>query len=328
MSPGLQALLAGVIDYAGLFPPAKLPLEEAIRNYAHYRTEPESSMLGRFICPAARLAELAPFEELFRDGPPFVFSVLGRGGNSVEEFLDGMRADLEAIQAFRSRHQGRALVDVLEVKMSPELAETLLPAPIPSSGSLPSLPIADMNLTGLNVYVETELRLDWRPALVRVTSRLGYDNARFSQSGSTSTKMGFKLRCGGLEASAFPSAEQVASVLDACRTAAIPLKCTAGLHHPMRHFNSEIGTSMHGFLNVFGAGVLAHARRLEESRLQQIIEEEDPGAFRFDEAGFQWRDVRASMEEIVTARKVAVISFGSCSFDEPREDLLALGLLN
>ncbi|HYT90814.1 MAG TPA: hypothetical protein VEL76_19045, partial [Gemmataceae bacterium] len=66
MSPSLRALLSGIIDYAGLFPPAKLPLAEALRNYAGYRTEPDSWMLGRFICPAARLVELDPFlKELF-----------------------------------------------------------------------------------------------------------------------------------------------------------------------------------------------------------------------------------------------------------------------
>ena len=30
--PSVRAFLAGIIDYAGLFPPAKLPLEKAIRN--------------------------------------------------------------------------------------------------------------------------------------------------------------------------------------------------------------------------------------------------------------------------------------------------------
>jgi hypothetical protein len=58
MSPSLRELLNGIIDYAGLFPPANLPLDEAVRNYARYRTEPESWMLARFVCPARRLAEL------------------------------------------------------------------------------------------------------------------------------------------------------------------------------------------------------------------------------------------------------------------------------
>src|SRR5438105_6737048 len=81
MFASVRALLTGIVDYAGLFPPAELPLNEAIRNYARYRTAPESWMLGRFICPAARLTELSPYvEELFHDGRSLAVSALGRGG--------------------------------------------------------------------------------------------------------------------------------------------------------------------------------------------------------------------------------------------------------
>src|SRR5438067_11130110 len=58
MRQSLRALLEGVIDYAGLFPPAKLPLEQAVRNYARYHSEPESWMLARFVCPEKQLADL------------------------------------------------------------------------------------------------------------------------------------------------------------------------------------------------------------------------------------------------------------------------------
>ena len=40
MRGSLRALLTGIIDYAGLFPPARLPLDQAVRNYGRYRNEP------------------------------------------------------------------------------------------------------------------------------------------------------------------------------------------------------------------------------------------------------------------------------------------------
>jgi hypothetical protein len=138
---------------------------------------------------------------------------------------------------------------------------------------------------------------------------------------------GFKLRCGGLEASAFPSVEQVAFTLCACRDAGVPLKCTAGLHHPVRRFDAGLGTHMHGFLNVFLAGVLGHARRLGEEQFRAILAEEAAEHFAFDEQGCRWRDFRVSIEEIRAARQNGIISFGSCSFDEPRDDLRAMGWL-
>ena len=84
MNASLRALLTNVVDYAGLFPPAELSLDASIRNYARYRREPESWMLGRFICPATRLHELAPYVgELFASGPPLAVAAPGRGGKSL-----------------------------------------------------------------------------------------------------------------------------------------------------------------------------------------------------------------------------------------------------
>src|SRR5262249_48559888 len=100
MSASLRALLTGVIDYAGMFPPAKLPLEEAIRNYARYRKEPEGWMLGRFVCPTTRLADLLHYcLELFSDKPCLVSAVL-RGGSTANEFQSGRDQDIRALIEF------------------------------------------------------------------------------------------------------------------------------------------------------------------------------------------------------------------------------------
>jgi hypothetical protein len=83
---------------------------------------------------------------------------------------------------------------------------------------------------------------------------------------------------------------------------------------------------MHGFLNVLGAGVLAHARGLDEARLGEILRDENPAHFRFTDADLAWLDFTASVPEITAARQW-ILSFGSCSFDEPRDDLRDLHLL-
>ncbi|HXA50274.1 MAG TPA: hypothetical protein VNV86_08230 [Candidatus Acidoferrum sp.] len=58
MSEALRELLRGLIDYAGLFPPASLDVPDAVRNYRAYRSGPHAWMLGRFVVPAARVAEI------------------------------------------------------------------------------------------------------------------------------------------------------------------------------------------------------------------------------------------------------------------------------
>jgi hypothetical protein len=324
----MRALLSGIIDYAGLFPPAKLPLDQAIRNYVRYRQEPEHWMLGRFVCPAARLGELASFQEgLFQAGPPFVFSALGRGGNSAAEFLSGLQADLEEIATFRERHGGRVVVDVFEVRLPAELTRPntaqALAALLAEAGDV----LEAYGPAAITPFYEAALTADWREALAAVLGVLA-NGSRYSSGQRQSCRpAGLKLRCGGLEAAAVPSVGQVAYAVTACRSLAVPLKATAGLHHPIRHFDHAMQRRLHGFLNVFGAAVLAQVHHLDEDHVRQVVADEDTSDFRFDDAGFHWNGLVATPEEIAAARRQFAVSFGSCSFDEPRDDLRALGLL-
>lgn len=299
MTASLRALLANIIDYAGMFPPAQLPMDEAIRNYARYRTEPESWMLGRFICPAARLNELSPYvDELFRDGPPLAISALGRGGNDKASFLEGLKQDLRDIDSFRARHLSNANVDVIETKL-----------PLQSVDYSEAMQIVKQALP--RPYIFFELSPQPPPKL------FVHGNGN---------QMGVKVRCGGIAAATVPSSDTLAMLIRNYRELDTPLKFTAGLHHPFRKYDSSIETKTFGFLNLFVAGVLVTvgARSVE---IQLILENEGPSHFQFDNNAMSWRDLRATIPQIEAARRNNVISFGSCSFDEPREDLKALGWL-
>jgi hypothetical protein len=322
MSPSLRALLAGILDYAGIFPPAQLSLDQAIRNYALYRQEADAWMLGRFVCPTARLADLLPYkDELLQSGPPFMFVALGRGGNDIKELMAGHLQDFSEITAFLQTHTGRVVLDVLEFR----LASNLL---FINRLGLQHF-ISDWPSDQVTPFCEVLTGNDWRTPLRRAIAELSctqvFEPSRLPlQPGR---RCGFKLRCGGLHASSFPSPEQVAFTLIACRDAGVPLKFTAGLHHPLRHFDAGLQTWMHGFVNVFVAGVLARARLLSEEQILPILSDADASNFVFGETGLRWKDHHATTEEIVLARRDGVLSFGSCSFDEPREDLRALGWL-
>src|SRR5262249_55756007 len=126
MFASLRALLSGIIDYAGMFPPAKLPLEQAFRNYLRYRHEVESWMLGRFICPVPRLVELVSLlQEIDQPEAAIPFSVLGMGGNSQEEFVAKFTADLEAMANFEARFRRHVIVDTIEIRLPPEIGDLL-----------------------------------------------------------------------------------------------------------------------------------------------------------------------------------------------------------
>jgi hypothetical protein len=305
----LHALLTELIDYAGLFPPARLPLDQAIRNYARYRQENDAWMLGRFVIPASRLEDLEPYhEELFHVAPPFAFSVLGRGGGSLTEFFTNLRADLRDIAAFRKRHGNRVTVEVLEVRLPPDLADPLRPeSALTLYKTLRIFPVVD-----LFPFCEAPGRPE--DLLKQLTQLSG-------------EQVGFKLRTGGLEASAFPSSEQIATLLYGCLQAGVPFKATAGLHHPLPRVDAALGVRMHGFINLFLAGVLAYSRNLPPEQIRHLLDDDQVEHFSFTNKGASWQKHRVTTAEIAAARRDFVRAFGSCSFEEPRADLRALGWL-
>src|SRR5213083_517385 len=84
----VRTLLAEAIDYAGLFPPAGLPMSEAVLNYATYRNSNYNWMLGRFVVMAARLEEFYDHAVEFipKDGTdPWRLSVV-----ALEDVVDTM----------------------------------------------------------------------------------------------------------------------------------------------------------------------------------------------------------------------------------------------
>jgi len=131
-------------------------------------------------------------------------------------------------------------------------------------------------------------------------------------------RAGAKIRCGG---DTVPPIEAVAAFIAACRDAGVRFKATAGLHHPIR-----LG-ERHGFLNLLAAAVFAHADGLGEDELAAILAEEDPQAFSLDTDALAVHGHRASAATIAEARAELFVAYGSCSFDEPVEDLTALGMI-
>ena len=316
MSRGFRALMERMIDYAGMFPPASLPLDEAIRNYARYRNDANGWMLGRFIFPAAQLIDLALYGELFSDQPPFSFAMLGRGGDTDILFADNVQRDLLDIEAFRRCHGDNVTVDVYEVRIPGPSAIDAIPRQVDKIGP-PSL----------TPYLELA-RHDVASIVDGVREIAEQDAGRVENNPpSRCCAAGLKLGCGGRDASAYPSVEVATAAITACRNQNVKLKFTAGLHHPVRRFDATLGTHTHGFLNLFVAGVLAAARDLKGDQVKEILRDDDQTNFMFDHDGLYWGDYRASVAEIESARENAVVSFGSCSFDEPLDGLRAMGLL-
>lgn len=296
----VHILLEDLIDYAGLFPPARLDMAPAVRQYAEHLGDDAAWMLGRFIVSSARLQEFedAAAALLPREAgsEPWQISLLGG---------DDPADDAERVWAFNERHAhravGRAVIDTMELKGADATAAERAVRSIPA---------------GVTAYVEIPIAED--PGdLIGVLRGVG---ARA------------KVRTGGITPEAFPPASALARFIRSCGDAGVPFKATAGLHHPLRGdyrltYEPDSGAgAMYGFLNVLLAAGFA-AQGLGLAELQALLVESDPATIAFDAGGVTWRGRRLDLDDLRHLRARGAVAFGSCSFSEPVADLRALHIL-
>lgn len=291
----IQALLSESVDYAGLFPPSQLPMEEAVANYASYLEGPDSWMLGRFVCPASRLDEFLNVAEGLAPSPssPWRIAVIADGdtGDSFAKIGD-----------FNAKHSGSYVCDVVEIKVQSEFNVASI---------VKTLPV------GVTAYFE-----------VAADENTGQIVATLA-----SLKQRAKMRTGGVTEDAFPSIKEVLRFVRICAVVGVPFKVTAGLHHPIRCIrpltyepDAPCGT-MHGFLNLFLASAFA-SRGGDIATLEEIMRAESVADFEFTDTGISWKGKHfLRTAQISLIREKTVNSFGSCSFTEPTDELRELGLL-
>lgn len=288
LRPSVRAAFAGLIDYAGLFPPAQLSIDAAQTEYEAARRGPHAWMLGRFIVSAPLIATWS--------GVKLPFSVI-------------VDAEPDALERLATLATKSAQIESLEIPLPKTKPVDEVAGAIGRLG-------ADLAIAGLGdvpAYVELPRGEHWLGSLPVAMNSL----AR--------AELGGKLRCGGVTAEAFPSVAEVAAFILAARDANVAFKATAGLHHPIRHRDPASGVMMHGFLNLIAAAALAP--RVDSPTLQRVVAEEEPNAFTFDDASFSWREERIDVAELTQTRNDGFVAYGSCSFSEPVEDLAALELL-
>ena len=289
----IDVLLDGLIDFAGLYPPASLEMQPMVDRYAAALAGPEAWMTGRVIVPAGGLDAfaLAAQQHLVAEAleDPWCVSVLVG--------MNQLSADLDAIDAFNEAHEDAALVDVIEVKAADASHIETLAQHLPDT---------------LFAFVEIAIDSDPRGLLAALAGE----------------GMAAKIRTGGVTPDAYPAWDDVASFLVHTAAAQVPFKATAGLHHPLPNDNPDVPARQLGFLNVFLAAALAQHRHLNAAAVLEVLELSDPDAFAFDGPVARIGDHELNAVELEASRLANCSSFGSCSLDDPWDDLHAMGALS
>ncbi|HEX3550067.1 MAG TPA: hypothetical protein VHT53_06800 [Candidatus Elarobacter sp.] len=306
-----RALFERLIDDAGLFPPAELPMRDAVRHHLRHRESAYWWVTGRFVVPASRLDEFTAARTP-ADGPIELSVILDSGARGAKG--DTVRADLHRIE--RIGELPGVTVTSLEARLPnlPPTAETMQRIVADVAERFPAADVSfwyeSLYNAGWSVPPET-----WLAVLA---------NARAAAPANVT--LGAKVRCGGAAAGATPSIDDLASFITAAHAHDVPWKASAGLHHPVRGGDVDGGTAQHGFINVFLAGIALHAGAVDAASVPDILADRDARAFVIDPAHAAWRDARIDAGAIAAARERCV-AFGSCSFAEPVNDLRELGIL-
>jgi len=295
MPSALRAFFNGLIDYAGLYPPAALPMDQAVHAYAEALRGPDGWVLNRMVVPSTRLDSFAQaFAELPPDrrGPtPWPITVTA--GPDIM-FCASVADEFAARQPVTNLR-----VDAVETLVrTPEEIERARAAVAPAVGLVLELPL-DADL----------------PALARAVK----------EAGGVA-----KLRAGGIHADDIPTPTAVVGFLGACAAERLPFKATAGLHHavrgpaPLTYAPGAERAVMHGYLNVLLAAVALWGGRSAAEALG-ILEDDDRDAFQPGAEALRWRALRFGADEIARARNAFVTAVGSCSFAEPLQEIRQLG---
>ena len=287
----LRALLTGIVDYAGLFPPAGLDLATAVDNYGAYNESDDAWMLGRFVVPVTRLDDLARAPEAASgsDGSPGrLAALLGP---------DPLR-DIDRARSFNAG-RGDISVDVLE-------------------GKLPANVLADVAAAGAGFEVFVELSLAEHPdAILSAIGAAGLQ-AKIRTGGVTPEAIP--------DARAVLRAMRCAIEMKIPFKATAGLHHPLCGDHSLTYEAAAPRAIMFGFMNVFLAAAFLEQGMGDDEALR-LLGEQNAAAFSIGRHEVRWRDSALGEDELAAMRRGVARSFGSCSFREPVDDLRALGWL-
>ncbi|SEM30631.1 hypothetical protein [Streptacidiphilus jiangxiensis] len=283
-------LFAGFCDDAALFPPGNAPVADAVPMHRAHRAAWYAPLVGPFLVGADRIAEVgAAAEETGGADLPLDVSLVVRSGPA------GLAAALDETAKWPGLH-------LVGVELGPDADGSMAEAAARGCAAL------DRELPGQHIHAAVELRRDAGGAT-------GLGLALDVLAGSPYRA---KYRTGGLESQAFPGAEELAAFITGCASRELGFKCTAGLHHAVRHTDPATGFTHHGFLNILLATHFA-VQGADAVAVAEVLA--DHGADGLAAVAADLTD-----EQVERARR-AFTAYGTCSLLEPLEDLTDLGLL-
>jgi hypothetical protein len=278
--------LTNLVDDAAIFPPGNVPLDRAVAAHREHKASEYAAMVGNFVVSDVKIADLIDLMDERDDDEPLSISLVVTGGAGAIEpavrwatragtiRLAGLECALRDEDDLA--HNARRVCSMLD-SLEEELADV-------------DVFVEPPRVTGSPTH-------GWLAAVDELAMR----------------ELPLKFRTGGVSAEAFPSPVELAASISAALDRELPFKCTAGLHHAVRHTDPETGFTHHGFLNVLAATRSC----LDGGPTEDVL------ALTEADAILDGLDTEA-----LERTRRWFTGFGSCEVLEPHDDLVELGLVD
>jgi hypothetical protein len=284
----IERLLADLIDYAGLYPPASLDMHSAVRNYLEYSRSTHACALGRFIVDLERF--------------PYLWDAAGDYVRGMRlSVLAGPGADWDDLRRLLDKGYHIEAVE-MKTDTAAEIASVALkiPAGLTTYFEIPVAAGVDFFDAVLAARAHVDARIKVRMGGVAVEAFPSTQSIAYMLEGIARRRLLFKATAG--------------------------LHHPVRGRHALTSSADGATAVMHGFVNLACAAALLYFGGDAEDACR-VLEEEWPGEWKVSDDAIVWQEYGWSGDELGEVRLHFFTGFGSCSFDEPMRDLEALGWL-
>lgn len=286
----LNTVLSGLFDYAGTFPPASLPLEQAVAEALRFDTDLNRPFLvnSRGVFNSSDVRDVNHIVETEGSlNKPFEFSTLLTAGEGLNQSVDELHKVLADSKSLK--------MGAIEIKVSSpsdfEQAKGLL-----------------KHFSDIRMFLEPSKEI--RDQAVAYIDTLGVEKNR----------LGIKVRAAGPTA---VSTSELAVLIKYLADKEISLKVTQGLHSPF--IKGEAPT---GFLSLAVASYFSRAGASVD-QIENILSLTDLKQIDFNHGGrnsISYDGLTVELKRCLELSQLGIIRVGSCSIKEPDEYLDKLGL--
>lgn len=296
----LDILLSELFDYAGMFPPAALSFESAVRESTMLRSELKRPwLLGNDlvldISSAQKLASKSPHDWGYSRTPSICLLATEAGPMVLSVCSDLLQK--------RATEPSRYAVASIEARCTADSINGIIETFSEYCSKHRIILALEPNLSGA----------EWRSELDVCLKRITHNSAKPGL-------LALKVRCAGDTAI---TRDKAPSIIEEATARGVNLKLTGGLHHPV--IEADRYGNTFGFLTFAAAVMLRRALGAEFTigHCARLLALDSITSLAFGDT-LSFEELTISRMDLVKAKNSAIFAVGTCSLREPDDDLARL----